>query len=89
LADDPFFKLQADSTWNASIGPQGSEENYIDGYIEAALELANAVIDKKMIAQRDTLVLPILYNARHAVELTLKFVVARLVKAEVISPLST
>lgn len=78
LADDPFFRWCEDSEWNACIGPQGHEENYIDGYMEAATLLANSVVEQKLYISRDTLVLPILYNARHAIELTLKFVVARL-----------
>jgi hypothetical protein len=85
-SDDPFFKRHSARTWNACIGKQGDEENYMDGYIEAAMELAGAVIDKKMYRSRDTLVLPILYNARHAMELTLKFATDRLVKAGLIQP---
>jgi Protein of unknown function (DUF3775) len=73
MSEDPFFSLSGDTTWNACIGPQGDELHYVEGYLEAATELANAVIDKKMLAKRDTLVLPILYNARHAIELVLKF----------------
>jgi hypothetical protein len=84
--DDPFFKRNTVSTWNACIGKQGSEDHYIDGYIEAALELAGAIIDKRMYEKRDTLVLPILYNARHAVELALKFATDRLVEAALIQP---
>ena len=80
-ADDPFFKRKFDTDWNACIGKQGNEENYLDGYVEAAMELVDAVIDKKLFAKRDTLVLPILYNARHAVELALKFLEDRLVAA--------
>jgi hypothetical protein len=76
--DDPFFRLPGDSEWNACIGRQGAEENYIDGYIEAALELATAVIEKRMYGKRDTLVMPILYTARHAVELALKFAANKL-----------
>lgn len=60
------------------MGPQGSEENYVDGYIEAAIELAAAVIDNKMFAKRDTLAMPILYNARHGVELALKYAINQL-----------
>jgi hypothetical protein len=78
LTNDPFFRLIDESEWNACIGPQGHEENYVDGYIEAALFLAETVLEKKLHDSRDTLVLPILYNARHAIELTLKFVVRRL-----------
>jgi len=40
LKDDPFFRLSAASDWSACIGKQGIEENYLDGYIEAAIELA-------------------------------------------------
>ncbi|MCK1715031.1 DUF3775 domain-containing protein [Bradyrhizobium sp. 143] len=78
MSEDPFFGLSGDSTWNACIGTQGDELHYVEGYLEAAIELANAVIDKKMLAKRDTLVLPILYNARHAIELVLKFVSGQL-----------
>jgi hypothetical protein len=55
-------------------------------YIEAAIELAGAVIDKKMFEKRDTLVLPILHNARHAVELALKFTTNRLAAAGLVQP---
>lgn len=75
---DPFFELIHDSQWNACVGVQGSEENYVDGYIEAALELASAVLDKKLVSSRDTLAMPILYNGRHALELLLKFAINRL-----------
>lgn len=76
--DDPFFHLPGNSEWNALIGRQGDEENYVDGYIQAAIELATAVLEKKMYEKRDTLVLPILYNARHSVELSLKFAIHQL-----------
>ncbi|MBR0951679.1 DUF3775 domain-containing protein [Bradyrhizobium canariense] len=80
MSHDPFFTLPPDGTWNACIGQQGDELHYLDGYIEAAWELADAVIQKNMLGRRDTLVLPILYNARHAVELLLKYVTNQLVK---------
>ena len=85
MPSDPFFDLTNDSTWNACIGRQGDEENYADGYIEAAIELASAVIEKGMYEKRDTLVLPILYNARHGIELNLKLVIGELVKAGILS----
>ena len=44
LSDDPFFRLTGDTEWNACIGPQGHEENYVDGYMEAALYLSRAVV---------------------------------------------
>lgn len=75
---DPFFETIRDGEWNACVGSQGSEANYIDGYIEAAIELASAVIDKRLYSSRDTLAMPILYNGRHALELSLKFAINRL-----------
>lgn len=77
---DPFFWMPVESEWNACIGRQGDEENYVDGYIEAAMELASAVLEKKLYGKRDTLVMPILYNARHALELSLKFTINKLHK---------
>lgn len=83
--DDPFFRRGPDPEWNACIGVQGDEQNYVDGYIQAANELVAALIDKDMSGKRDTLVLPILYNARHAVELVLKFCASRLHEAGLIN----
>ena len=74
-AVDPFFELIHDGQWNACVGIQGDEQNYVDGYIEAALELVAAVMDKKLFASRDTLAMPILFNGRHAIELSLKFAI--------------
>jgi hypothetical protein len=66
-------------------GKQGDEQNYIEGYIEAASEkLAAALVEKKMYGKRDTLVLPIVYNARHSVELVQKFAINRLFAAAVL-----
>ncbi|WP_418609550.1 hypothetical protein [Gluconobacter cerinus] len=72
---DPFFSNLEDSEWYACIGRQGDELNYIDGYIEAAIELLRVVIDGKQYGKRDTLVLPILYTTRHGVELSLKYII--------------
>ncbi|HWL05412.1 MAG TPA: hypothetical protein VNQ99_10835 [Xanthobacteraceae bacterium] len=83
-SDDPFFQLGPDSDWNACIGRQGEEENYLDGYIEAAIELVDAVIEKQLFGKRDTLVLPILYTARHAIEISLKFAGERLFDARLV-----
>ncbi len=85
LENDPFFRLPADSDWNSCIGKQGTEENYLDGYIEAAMELVIAIIEKDMLEKRDTVVLPILYNGRHAIELVLKFIISRLEAIGVLS----
>ena len=37
LENDPFFRMPAGSDWNACIGKQGTEENYLEGYTEAAM----------------------------------------------------
>lgn len=79
-AIDPFFEEIHDGEWNACIGTQGDVENYVDGYIEAASELAAAVLDKRLYASRDTLAMPILYNCRHGLELSLKYAIDRLHK---------
>lgn len=52
LSDDPFFRLTGDTEWNACIGPQGHEENYVDGYMEAALYLSRAVLEKQLHISR-------------------------------------
>ena len=39
---DPFFELIHNGEWNACVGIQGSDENYVDGYMEAARELVVA-----------------------------------------------
>jgi len=81
---DPFFSLSENSEWNACIGRQGDEENYADGYIEAAIELVTALVETGLYEKRDTLVLPILFNSRHAIELTLKLVIGEFVRAGII-----
>lgn len=83
-APDPFFQKILDWEWNACIGQQGDEQNYVDGYIEAAIGLGETIFEKKLYGQRDTLILPILFNARHAVELSLKFVARKLVSEGVL-----
>ncbi|WP_377186593.1 hypothetical protein [Ruegeria meonggei] len=82
---DPFFDLKYDTNWNACIGRQGDQENYADGYIEAAIVLATGMLEKGMYDKIDTLVLPILYNARHSIELTLKLVIGEFVGAGILA----
>lgn len=83
--NDPFFALTEESSeWNACIGTQAHPESYVDGYMQAALELVNAVIEHKQHIKRDTLAMPILYNARHALELSLKYMHDAFVKERII-----
>jgi len=76
---DPFFETVNDGEWNACIGKQGDEINYVEGYMEAAQLLADTLIAKKLYGSRDTLAMPILYNARHGLELALKYILRELV----------
>ncbi|GBQ96245.1 hypothetical protein [Gluconobacter cerinus] len=82
---DPFFESSPHSEWNACVGSQGSEEAYVDGYIEAAITLVSAVVDNNHPESLDTLAMPILFNGRHALELSLKFVIARLSEIKAIA----
>ena len=75
---DPFFEPVPNGEWNACVGRQGSEEAYVDGYIEAAITLVSAVVDNNHPESCDILAMPILFNGRHALELSLKFVIDRL-----------
>ena len=77
---DPFFEPLRDCTWNACIGRQGDEENYVDGYIQASLLLTETILNNEIYGFRDTLILPIMFNARHAIELVLKYVTKELAK---------
>lgn len=76
---DPFFEVLNDGDWNACIGKQGDETNYVEGYLHAAQLLVDTLLEKKLYGSRDTLAMPILYNARHGLELALKFILRELV----------
>lgn len=81
---DPFFEIVHDGQWNACVGVQGSEINYVEGYLDAARILADTLVAEELMGKRDTLVMPILYNARHGLELAMKYVVSKLVTLELI-----
>lgn len=84
-ATDPFFEVIRDTHWNACVGRQGNELNYVDGYMEAAQRLVTVLMDNQLFASRDTLAMPILYNARHALELSLKFTINHLHRISAVS----
>lgn len=75
---DPFFEVLNDGDWNACIGKQGDEINYVEGYLQAAQLLVDTMLEKEMLSSRDTLAMPILFNARHGLELALKYVLREL-----------
>jgi hypothetical protein len=85
MEGDPFFSLPPNPEWNAFIGIQAEAIFYAEGYIEAALELATLIIKENRFLQKDTLVMPILYNARHSIELHLKLFIDAFVKVGLIS----
>ena len=75
---DPFFEVIHDGEWNACVGVQGDELNYVEGYLQAAQLLVDTLIEKRLLGSRDTLAMPILYTTRHGLELALKFVLREL-----------
>jgi hypothetical protein len=75
---DPFFEVIHDGQWNACVGVQGDELNYVEGYLQAAQLLVDTLIEKRLLGHRDTLAMPILYTTRHGLELALKFVLREL-----------
>lgn len=83
---DPFFQVLQDGDWNACIGKQSDSLNYVEGYLQAAQLLVDTLIQQKLYAQRDTLVMPILYNARHGLNLLLKYVLGELVMLNLAQP---
>lgn len=85
MVDDPFFFVPENAEWNALIGDQGEATFYAEGYIEAALELAKLIVKDKRYSQRDTLIMPILHNARHSIELHLKLFTDELVGVGLLS----
>lgn len=84
LLADPFFLQTKNKEWNACIGNQGKAIYYVDGYIDAALALVCGIIDRNEYAKRDTMIMPILYIARHGIELSLKYVIDELVRIHVL-----
>ncbi|MBV7259005.1 hypothetical protein [Erythrobacter crassostreae] len=82
---DPFFERVRDGEWNACVGTQGFELNYVEGFLDAAAIVADALVDGEMFGGRDTLAMPILYNARHGLELALKFVIGSLARSGMIA----
>ncbi|MGL4447528.1 MAG: hypothetical protein ACRCYV_09005 [Aeromonas sp.] len=71
-----IFQSKHNGTFNACIGNNSIHDlnTYADGYIEAAQLLLKNIFEQCLIGQLDTLVHPILYCARHAIELTVKSV---------------
>lgn len=71
LKDWNIFESIHGGSFNACVGENSLHDlkTYSDGYIEASVMLINNVLDNSLIGQMDTLIHPILYSARHAIEL--------------------
>lgn len=59
---------------------------YAKGFIEAAYDLLDLVVREKRWTQRDTLIMPVLYNVRHGLELYLKLYIQILSYVGVLKP---
>lgn len=75
-----IFTASHDGTFNACVGENGLHDlrTYAEGYIDASILLLETLFEKRLLGSRDTLVHPILYSARHAIELTIKHVLTEL-----------
>lgn len=76
------FKNGSDSNYNACVGENGLVDlrTYADGYINAARSLLNLAIEDGNPIVVDTYVYPIIFNARHAIELYLKYIAENILK---------
>ncbi|AWX99338.1 hypothetical protein A8139_04455 [Marinomonas primoryensis] len=79
-----IFKSLHSGRFNACVGENSLHDlkTYSNGYMEASILLLNTVLDNRLIGQMDTLVHPILYSARHAIELTIKYTLFELNKCD-------
>lgn len=79
-----IFESKHGGRFNACVGDNSLHDlkTYADGYIEASTLLLNTIMEKKLIGKTDILVHPILYSARHAIELSLKYVLFELNKCD-------
>tara|TARA_R110000851_G_scaffold210486_3_gene363004 strand:- start:32517 stop:33809 length:1293 start_codon:yes stop_codon:yes gene_type:complete len=75
-----IFAASHDGTFNACVGENGMHDlrTYAEGYIDASILLLETLFEKQLLGSRDILVHPILYSARHAIELTIKHVLTEL-----------
>ncbi|MBF4693466.1 hypothetical protein [Fusibacter ferrireducens] len=73
------FEYHENVEYVACVGNNGGTDNYdiLIGFRKSVEVLINAV---KQGASEDTLIYPILYNARHSVELSLKLIIERIFK---------
>lgn len=85
MSKDPFFHIPENAEWNACIGDQSDPLFYAKGYIEAGLALSEFILRDELHGERDTLIMPILYNARHSVELYLKLAIDEFSRVRIVT----
>jgi hypothetical protein len=80
-----IFESANGSTFNACIGTNSLHDiqTYAEGYLQASQKLLEAMFEHQLYYERDTLVHPILYSARHGIELSIKHVLSRLGECDV------
>ncbi|MGJ8641148.1 MAG: hypothetical protein ACSHYA_17285 [Opitutaceae bacterium] len=81
-ADLDIFKVTYASDYVACVGENGFHdyETYATGYMRAAHHLLDKIAADNLLLERDTIVFPILYNARHGMELSLKGILIELTR---------
>lgn len=81
-----IFKPYHGSDYHACLGSNSSQsyDSYAIGYFSAAKYLLDKLIDQNdSITEHDLLINPILYSARHGVELCLKYILTKLSKTDI------
>lgn len=76
--DFDLFAGGPNANLNACVGENGLPgiHHYVDGYFVAAKAVAHAVVKGQLSNEIDTVVYPILFSARHAIELSLKAILS-------------
>ncbi len=80
-----IFTPTHSSLYNACVGNNSLHNlhTYAEGYLQAAKILLSQIFEKQLLYERDTLVHPILYSARHAIELSIKHVLTKLNECDI------
>jgi hypothetical protein len=79
-----IFEPTHSGRYNACVGRNSQHDmrTYAEGYLQSAQILIDQIFEKKLWHERDTLVHPILYSARHSIELSIKHVLIQLNKTD-------
>jgi hypothetical protein len=80
-----IFEPTHSGRYNACVGHNSQHDmrTYAEGYLQSAQILIDQIFEKDMGYERDTLVHPILYSARHSIELSIKHVLNKLNETDI------